>query len=332
MAKRAAAKPVNAICKDASLNWKSWKLIASRTSIGIESAISSISLAVQRAVDSCVAIKGRQFQSIPFKDVWIALAGYDRPKIAEKVDLALAALFKRSINNGLRISTDIELLVTPSAAKRNFDSIVVLIVGTGSVAMSYRRDADRFIRTGRKGGWGNLLGDDGSGYSIGRDGLRIALEIADEVNLKQQIDQTMTEVEPLAEKIFEHFEIGSKSGAPVDLLNRVLTGDPSDHLQGSTTKRRIADASRVVFNESSCNDKAKAIIQTGSKSLVQMLTSLIQNREINPSNSALVLAGGLIQNKSYQRMILEGLLGTGTQFGYIQVISNPAKNAAQYLL
>jgi N-acetylmuramic acid 6-phosphate etherase len=277
-------------------------------------------------------MKGRPFRSIPFKDVWIALAGYDRPKIAEKVDLALAALFNRSINNGLRISTDIELLVTPSAAKHDFDSMVVLIVGTGSIAVSYRRDADRFIRTGRRGGWGNLLGDDGSGYSIGRDGLRIALEIADEVNLKQQIGQTMTEVEPLADKIFQHFEIGSKSGAPVDLLNRVLTGDPSDHLQGSTTKRSIADVSRVVFNESSRSDKAEAIITAGSKSLVQMLTSLIQNREIRPSNSALVLAGGLMQNKSYQRMILERLLGAGKQFGYIQAISHPAKNAAQYLL
>lgn len=87
-------------------------------------------------------MRGRPFRSILFKDVWIALAGYDRPKIAERVDLALTALFNRSINNGLRISTDIDLLVTPLPAKHNFDSIVVLIVGTGSVAMSYRRDAD----------------------------------------------------------------------------------------------------------------------------------------------------------------------------------------------
>jgi N-acetylmuramic acid 6-phosphate etherase len=198
--------------------------------------------------------------------------------------------------------------------------------------MSYRRDADRFICTGRSGGWGYLLGDDGSGYSIGRDGLRIALEIADTVNLKQQIGQTMTEVELLADKIFEHFEIGSKSGAPVDLLNRVLTRDFSDHLQVSTTKKRIAGVSRIVFNESSRNAKAEAIIKAGSKSLVQMLTSLIENREIRPPESALVLAGGLMQNKSYQSMILEGLLGAGKQFGYIQAISHPAKNAAQYLL
>jgi len=49
---------------------------------------------------------------------------------------------------------------------------VALVAGTGSVA--FARDSSG--RTARCGGWGFLLGDDGSGYAIGRAALRHALE------------------------------------------------------------------------------------------------------------------------------------------------------------
>jgi N-acetylmuramic acid 6-phosphate etherase len=260
------------------------------------------------------------------------LAGYDRPKVADPVNSALIKLFDRPINDSLRISTDIELLVTPSANEHRLDSVVVLVVGTGSVAMSYRRDAGRFIRTGRSGGWGNFLGDDGSGYGIGREGLRMALETADEMNLRQEGDQTTQDINPLAAKIFEHFEMDRQAGTPVDLLNRILTPDHSDDQDASTLKRTIAGVSRIVLDESFDNDKAKAIVQAGGKSLVRILSLLIENRAIDPSNSALILAGGMMQNETYRSMVLDGLSSSGKQFRYIQAIDQPAINAARYLL
>ena len=47
---------------------------------------------------------------------------------------------------------------------------VALIAGTGSVAFGRAADG----RTIRCGGWGYLLGDEGSGYAIGRAALRLA--------------------------------------------------------------------------------------------------------------------------------------------------------------
>lgn len=44
----------------------------------------------------------------------------------------------------------------------------ILIVGTGSLVLA--RSTDRTIH--RAGGWGYLIGDEGSGYAIGREGLR----------------------------------------------------------------------------------------------------------------------------------------------------------------
>ena len=52
---------------------------------------------------------------------------------------------------------------------------VVIISGTGSIA--YGRNAAG--EAARSGGWGYVLGDEGSGYWIGRAALRAVLRAAD---------------------------------------------------------------------------------------------------------------------------------------------------------
>jgi len=52
---------------------------------------------------------------------------------------------------------------------------IILIVGTGSVVLARTRDG----RIRRTGGWGPILGDDGSGYALGRAGLRAVAEAFD---------------------------------------------------------------------------------------------------------------------------------------------------------
>src|SRR5207302_776208 len=52
---------------------------------------------------------------------------------------------------------------------------VAVVAGTGS--MAFARAADG--RTARAGGWGPLLGDEGSGYAIALAGLRAAARSAD---------------------------------------------------------------------------------------------------------------------------------------------------------
>src|SRR5258706_8049587 len=52
---------------------------------------------------------------------------------------------------------------------------VVVIAGTGSIAYGRREDG----RDARAGGWGYLMGDEGSGYAIGRAALQAAAHAAD---------------------------------------------------------------------------------------------------------------------------------------------------------
>jgi N-acetylglucosamine kinase-like BadF-type ATPase len=75
---------------------------------------------------------------------------------------------------------------------------VVLVAGTGSIA--YGVNADRFAA--RAGGWGHVLGDEGSGYWIGRHALMAAVREADGRG-------PATQLTPL---ILEHFKISRVDG------------------------------------------------------------------------------------------------------------------------
>ncbi|KFY31746.1 hypothetical protein V493_00828 [Pseudogymnoascus sp. VKM F-4281 (FW-2241)] len=300
------------------------------SSSGIESVIASISLAIQRAVDACEATKGKLFTSIPFKSIWIGVAGYDRPIIAELVNSALADLFNRPVGDGLRISNDIELLVAPLTEKSHLHSVTILVAGTGSAVMSFKRVGNQFIPSGRRGGWGSSLGDDGSGYSIGRGGLRVALEAADEANMRQKSNKTIKRIDPLVAKIFEHFGLDENPNHQVDLLSRILLNDSGQ--QNSTLKKRIADVSRVVFDAVPLSDTAGAIVENGSKYLARILKLMIDAREADASSSALILTGGLMQSETYQNMVLHGLPLSSGHFGSIGAVKYPALNAAQYML
>jgi glucosamine kinase len=71
----------------------------------------------------------------------------------------------------LLVVTDARLVL----AAAGLDAGVALIAGTGSIAFG----RDREGREARAGGWGHLLGDEGSGYWIVREAVRQALRAED---------------------------------------------------------------------------------------------------------------------------------------------------------
>ncbi|KAK0110138.1 hypothetical protein ONS95_002791 [Cadophora gregata] len=298
------------------------------SNVGVDTAVSSISLAIQRAVDSCPAIHGILFKSIPFRYIWIELAGYDRPCIANRVNPLLLDIFHPSVRNKLRIFTEIDLLANTVSENNGVNSVIVLVAGTGSIAMSFERKDRRLERTGRAGGWGHLLGDDGSGYGIGRQALRLALESADEINLKKQ--HTSWD-DPLIPRIFEHFGLGESPGPWTNLLNQIVSSDESSREALKPTKR-IAEVAKVVVDATPSSRKATELLQEGSKSLVRIISSLVSNQKPDNSKTSLLLAGGLLQSEVYQRMFFENLATAGLAFRDTKAIQQPAMLAARHLL
>jgi glucosamine kinase len=103
----------------------------------------------------------------PVDAVCVGAAGLKDPQTRAFLEARLAPLTRSGI---VRVVED-AALVLPAAGLS--DGIAV-ICGTGSIAVGRLGD-----RSCRAGGWGYLLGDEGSGYWIVREALRTALDRAD---------------------------------------------------------------------------------------------------------------------------------------------------------
>ncbi|WP_324631087.1 N-acetylglucosamine kinase [Phormidium sp. CCY1219] len=140
--------------------------------IGIEAATGAIAEAIARATASVpgLAIAG----------IGVGLAGVGRPQ-----DVATARALVETLpqREGLSVNWQLHpqgILVTHDCAialvgGTGHTEGVVTIAGTGSIAYGCNRAGT----TQRAGGWGYLLGDEGSGYDIALQGLRAAVRSHD---------------------------------------------------------------------------------------------------------------------------------------------------------
>jgi N-acetylglucosamine kinase len=101
--------------------------------------------------------------------ICVGIAGVDR---AEEAQIVRAIM--RRIGYKARVLVVNDALVALVAGAGDNPGIVV-IAGTGSIA--YGRNS-RF-EAARAGGWGHILGDEGSGYWIGREALAAAMRASD---------------------------------------------------------------------------------------------------------------------------------------------------------
>lgn len=97
------------------------------------------------------------------------LAGVGNERERSQVETALAAA---GVAERVRIVTDGAIALDGALGGK---AGILVIAGTGSVA--YARGEDGTVQ--RCGGWGMVVGDEGSAWSIGRNGLAAALRAAD---------------------------------------------------------------------------------------------------------------------------------------------------------
>ena len=292
--------------------------------------MASMFKAIQQATDNCEATNGRQFQTVKFSSAWVGIAGYDRPALASLIDTAVSELLKMPLGRELKITTDIDLLPTNIAANQDLDSAIVVVAGTGSVAMSYARDKDGSLeRTSRAGGWGHLLGDDGGGYGIGREALRRSLLASDTHRVRG------SPLPPLPEAVLRHFNAQHPAGS--DLLSAVLVPDPALHqAEGATqaTTRRIASVAKVVLARAASGDDedARRIVESGTASLAQLVALLVESQGLAPARCGLVLAGGLMQDARYRQGLVDAVEKQLGVFGKVEIVEQPAVDGARFLL
>jgi glucosamine kinase len=136
------------------------------------------------AIETTVRLAARDAGvSLPFRALWAGLAGAGRKGERAAVEIALRAL---GLARAVRVGMDVE-----GAHRDAFGTGpgVLLVVGTGS--MAWGRDPEG--REIRVGGWGETLGDEGSGYWLGLEGLRAVARAADGRSPSTSLSGTLLE-------------------------------------------------------------------------------------------------------------------------------------------
>lgn len=149
---------------------------------------------------------------------------------------------------------------------------VVLIAGTGSIAYGLRKD----LRMIRSGGWGSILGDEGSGYWIGLQAMKAFVR-----DLEGRDEPTV-----LTQVIKNRFGITD----PGELLPIVFKPDLG--------RKEVAALAPEVIEAMNRGDRtAWRIIHTGLGELVLLVQSVRKNLDFTPKTVA--VSGGLFQNRFF---------------------------------
>lgn len=233
---------------------------------------------------------------LPAAALCAGLAGVGREPDRAAVEQALRS---RGLARAVRVTTD--------GKAGLFDAFedgpgLLLIAGTGSVAWGRAEDG----REARVGGWGLLLGDEGSAYDIALRALRAAARAADGRGPGT----------PILSRVTDHLGLT----APGDLIAWVA----------AATKAEIAGLAPLVCEIARADPTAEEIVAGAVAALAAHVETLV--RALAPWRGAprLALAGGLLLP---DRPLRERLIAAvGSRWPVRDRPADPARGAARLAL
>ncbi|MPZ20955.1 MAG: ATPase [Luteitalea sp.] len=196
--------------------------------------------------------------------ICLGIAGVDREEDAEVVQAVM-----RRIGYRARVVVTNDALIALVAGVGDGPGVAV-ISGTGSIA--YGRNARN--EAARAGGWGSVLGDEGSGYWLGRHALRAVVRAADGRGGSTA----------LTRHVLAHFGIDE----PRDLVREVYTRS----LRPSAIAT-LAGAVQRAHEEG--DDMATGILEHAAGELVASAASVVAQLDMAQEVFPFVLAGGIFQ-------------------------------------
>jgi N-acetylglucosamine kinase-like BadF-type ATPase len=196
--------------------------------------------------------------------VCLGIAGVDRPD-----DAAIMHGIMRRIGPRKRTLIVNDALVALTAGAGDGAGIVV-ICGTGSIC--YGRNAEGLAA--RSGGWGYILGDEGSGYWLGRQALAAVVRHVD----GRGPATSLTAV------VLEHFRVRQVN----DLIQEVHLRDPRRHRVAS-----LGGALQAAIDDG--DPVAREILDEGARDLAGMAESVTQRLQMRGAVFPFVLVGGVLR-------------------------------------
>jgi glucosamine kinase len=228
---------------------------------------------VARAAERIAAKVRNALRGDSFDALAAGAAGAGDFALARALEVALREYFPGA---AVAVSDDAEIALR--AAVPDGDG-AVLIAGTGSIA--YVRVGEE---THRAGGYGYLLGDDGSGFSVGRAALAQLLRWYEGRAAHTEL------FDAIAAQLGVH-------GAQ-ELLRRVYA-EPNP-------VAIVASIAPLVLDRAGSGDRlANKIVQAAALELVELLKALVRAAKIEAREMPLVFAGGLFAQNSLLSYLVE---------------------------
>jgi N-acetylglucosamine kinase-like BadF-type ATPase len=198
--------------------------------------------------------------------VGAGFAGGSDPSDLRALARGLARAFPRA---KVGVATDAEIVLL--GALGEFPGAVV-VAGTGSIALgvSGRRRA-------RSGGWGPLLGDEGSGFALGRSGLTAALRALDGRGRPTRLARSLLRA--------------LRARGAMDLLDVVK--------RGQLPTERIASLAPLVLGEAERGDAvAREIVEREAEELALAAAAVL--RRLRLPRGPVAVAGGLFASERFR--------------------------------
>jgi N-acetylglucosamine kinase-like BadF-type ATPase len=203
--------------------------------------------------------------------ICLGMAGVDRPRDADVIRGILVRIGHRAqpfvVNDAL---------IALEAGAPGAEGVVV-VAGTGSIA--YGRDARG--RAARAGGWGYVLGDEGSGYWIGRQALRAVVRAADGRGRPTSLTARVLahyHVSRPQDLVWEVYHAGLKPTAIASLAPVVGAAA----VEGDSLARQIVDAAAVELAGAAASvakrlslDRCPVVLAGGILRGIEILRSLM---------------------------------------------------------
>jgi len=217
--------------------------------------------------------------------IFLGLAGSDRPEDRKRVVDWLREEWPADV--AVTVHND---AVTALSAGTWGSKGLVVICGTGSLAYGYDPASGAFVRAG---GWGYLLGDEGSGFDLGRKALTAVMREYD----------GRGEPTALTERVLERWGLEH----PGRLINAIYGQD--------NVRAVIADVSKLVVAAAAEGDAvAERLLEEAASELTLLVSAAAEGMSAWPAGEEkepcpLVLTGGLFSDEAFGRRFRERLAG-----------------------
>jgi len=260
-----SSKKVLSNIKTGSTNWNS---------VGAEVAKASLSSGILES------IKQANSEGSKVAGIVLSMSGVDRPADKILVTSWIKEILPHLSESSIHIYSD--AVAALASGTNGILHGVVVISGTGMISYGFEKS----VKEKRAGGWGPLLGDEGSGYQIAYDVLKAVVCAHDGRGPETQ----------LLKDVVETLEIED----PTQLI-------PWAYNEADRSWKKFADLAPLAYKCAKNGDSvALKILDNAAEQLLNTISAVVNGLDFGPNKSfPMVLAGG---NLTHEGSLLSKLL------------------------